>query len=137
GPVRLQHRLVGVTEEGDLEILRLTKLRELLRLVGGDADDVVARAGEQFEVVGEVARLFGAPGRKSGRVEVDDHLAAGVLGERDLLAVGVGQGEGGGGVAGGESLAHGSGSPRRDSGRSVAYDTSRVNRVPWSAPRAE
>jgi hypothetical protein len=107
GAVGLQDLLVGVGEEGDLQGLLLAELRELLRLVGRDAEDVVAGAGEEFEVVREVARLLGAAGGEGGGVEVDDDLAALVVGEGDLVAVGVRQGEGGGGVAGLESLAHG------------------------------
>ena len=40
------------------------------------------------------------PGVPGGRVEVDDHVAAAEVGQRDGLAVGVGQGEVGGGVTG-------------------------------------
>ena len=59
---------------------------------------------ELGEVVAEVAGLLGAARRARGRVEVHDHLAAAVVGERHLVAVGVGQGEVGGDVAGGEPV---------------------------------
>ncbi|GDY83535.1 hypothetical protein SAVCW2_27340 [Streptomyces avermitilis] len=95
GAVRLQDLLVRVADQRDLQVLLLAELRELLGLVGGDADDVVTGARQQLQVVREVAGLLGAAGGQGGRVEVDDDLAALVVGQGDLVAVGVRQGEGG------------------------------------------
>src|SRR5690606_2017056 len=75
-----------------------------------DPDDLVAGRLQCVEGVGEVARLLGAPGRHRRGVEVDDHATAGEVRQRDLLAGVGGQREGGGGVAGGEAVAHGSSS---------------------------
>src|SRR6478735_4570421 len=47
----------------------------------------------------EIAGLRRAAGGHRGRVEVDDHRLAGEVGERDEVAVGIGQGEGRGNVA--------------------------------------
>ena len=112
----VEHVLVGVGQQREGEPLLVAELGELRGLVGGDAEHVEACAVELGEVVAEVAGLLGAAGGARGRVEVDDHAAAAVVGERDGLAVGVGEGEIGGGVAGGETGAHGPILARRPAG---------------------
>ena len=77
-----------------------------------DAPAIAATAVEPgraqgVERVGEVAGLLGAPRGHRGGVEVDDHPASREVGERHLLTGVGGQREGGGGLPGGEAVAHG------------------------------
>ena len=67
-------------------------------------DKVKLSKKKAVEGVAEVARLLGAARRAGGRVEVHDHLAAAVVGEGHLVAVGVGQGELGSDVSGGKPV---------------------------------
>ena len=95
----LQRRLLLVGEQRECQLLLVAELGELGRLVGGDADDLEAVAVELGQTVAEVAGLLGAARGARGGVEVHDHLLAGVVGERDIVAVGIGQGERRSGVA--------------------------------------
>src|SRR5690606_11515672 len=61
------------------------------------------------ETVAEVARLLRASRGARGGVEVHDDLASAIVRQRHLVAVGIGKGEIGCGITGGESavLGHG------------------------------
>src|SRR5215470_1421598 len=98
--------LVGVGQEGEVQALGVAEARELGGWVGGDAQDGEAGVVEFAEVVAEVAGLLGAAGGAGGWVEVDDYVAAAEVGELDLGAGGVGEGEVGGWVAFDESVGH-------------------------------
>ena len=86
----------------------LAELRELRRLVRGDAEHLVAGAAQRVEGVGEVAGLLGAARASSrpGRSRRSPCGRAGRRGVTSLAGVG-GEGEVGGGVAGGEAVGHG------------------------------
>ena len=55
-----QHLAVGIGQQRERQLLGVAELGQLLRLVGGDADDVEAGAVEFGQAVAEVARLLGA-----------------------------------------------------------------------------
>src|SRR6478609_8746788 len=106
GAVGRVDREVLVAEQRDGEVVALAELRELGRLVPGDADDLVAVLLQRVERLAEVAGLLRAARGHGRRVEVDDHLAACEVREADGLAGVVGQGEGRGLLAGLESGRH-------------------------------
>ena len=109
GPVGGEHRPVGVGEQGEGQSPGVAEGRELGGLVRRDADDREPRTVELGEVVPEVARLLRAARRRRRRVAVDHQRAAAEVGQRDGVAVGIGQGEPGRGIAGGQAhvLGHG------------------------------
>ena len=75
-PHAVEHLAVGVGQQRERQLLGVAELREFLRLVGGDADDVEAGVVQLGEAVAEVAGLLGASRGRGGRVEVHDDLAA-------------------------------------------------------------
>src|SRR4051795_13530214 len=83
-----EHSLVRVGDEGDAELLVLAEAAQLLRGVGGDADDVQACFGQVTRGGGEVDGRRGAAGGQRVRVAVDDDPPAPVVGQRDGPAVG-------------------------------------------------
>ncbi len=60
---RGEHFAVGVGQQRERQLLFVAELGQLLRLVGGDADDVESGTVELAEAVAEVAGLFGAARR--------------------------------------------------------------------------
>ncbi len=84
-----QHFAVGIGQQRERQLLGVAELRQLLRLVGGDADDVEAGVVEVVQVVPEIAGLLRAAGSRRRRVEVNDDAPAFVIGQRYLLPLGV------------------------------------------------
>src|SRR5690606_28958083 len=97
------------------------ELRQLLRLVRRDADDVVPLGLEALASLGEVTGLLGAARGQRSRVEVDDHLATAVVAQAHLTAVVGGQREVGSRVAGSQTGAHGGPLDRRIRRRGATY----------------
>ena len=56
-----QYLAVGVGQQRERQSLGVAKLRQLLRLVGGDADDVEPGLAEVVQVIAKIAGLFRAP----------------------------------------------------------------------------
>src|SRR5262249_4084659 len=95
-------------EQGEGEAFGVAELDEFGLGVGGDAENYGAGGVQGAEVVAEVAGLFGAAGGAGGGGEVGDDALAAVVAEGGVLGVGVGEGEVGRGVAGGQAYGHGS-----------------------------
>ena len=74
--------LVGQQREGQREVAG--EVGQGFRCVGGDAQDLVARALEGGKAVAEVAGLGGAAGGGCLRVEVYDDVLAAVVGQGGL-----------------------------------------------------
>jgi hypothetical protein len=85
--------VVGVGEEGEHQPVLVAEALVAGGVVGGDADHRHPGGLEAGQVVVELAGLLGAAGGVVGRVEVDEHLGALEVVQRDRVAVLVGQGE--------------------------------------------
>ena len=75
--VGLQGLLGRVRQQLDGEVVVRAELRQRLRLVRADAEDLHAGVIELAEILGEIARLGGAARGVGARVEVHDHAGAG------------------------------------------------------------
>ena len=95
GAVLLGDGVVGVGEQGEVEVEFAGELRHRLDLVGGDADHACARCLVLGAAIAHAAGLGRAAGGVGTRVEVEDDRLALELREPDLLAVLIGQGEAG------------------------------------------
>src|SRR5690606_3326203 len=103
GAVGAVHGEFGIAEQREGEVLIVAEPLQRGEVVFRDAEDAVAVAGERLEAVAEVAGLRSASGGGCGGVEVHNGAGAVVVGEGDGVSVLVGEREGGGGVADGES----------------------------------
>src|SRR5260221_2887169 len=93
--VLVRDLVLGIGEEGEVEVVLLRELR-LARLVqDADAEDGRLARLETRQVVAERAGLLGAAGGVVLRIEVQDHGPAGVFRELVGLSALVLQGEGG------------------------------------------
>jgi hypothetical protein len=88
-----------MTKQGEVEALLGVELLDRVDRVGRDAEHDRAGLLVGGQVVANAAGLGRAPGRVGLGVEVEDHGAAAQVGERDRLAVLVGEREVGGGAA--------------------------------------
>ena len=85
--VGLDHFVIGVAEEREVEFLLRLEIDEGFDRVGADAEDDDVLFGEFWSEVAEVAGLDGAAGRAGFWIEVEDDLFAFEVGERDGFAV--------------------------------------------------
>ena len=105
--IQTMHSQISIRQQRERQIIALAESDELVQRILRYAEHGKSAGAQSFEVVSEVAGLGGAARRHRGRVEVEDDGAACEVRERDILAVLIGQREGGRGGTGRQSCSHG------------------------------